>query len=182
MWSIGSGKASRPFSTRLSSCSPRHTRKERILLNSDLLQFLDVLLETEVRFLVVGGYAVMKYTEPRATKDIDLWIDTTVENAERVYQALAQFGAPLAGYTPQDFTDPNSFFQIGVRFRVDLITSMPAGLTFVDAWERRVISHLHGKEVPFISMEDLIKTKRATDRPQDRLDLQNLIAALGRQF
>src|SRR3954464_8411074 len=144
MWSIGSGKASRPFSTRLSSCSPRHTRKERILLNSDLLQFLDVLLETEVQFLVVGGYAVMKYTEPRATKDIDLWIDTSSQNAERVYQALARFGAPLAGYTPQDFTDPNSFFQIGVKFRVDLTT------------------------------------KRATDRPQDRLDLQNLINALGR--
>ena len=72
MWSIGSGKDSRPFLTRPSSYSRKPTRKEKILLNSDLLQFLDVLLETEVRFLLVGGYAVMKYTEPRATKDIDL--------------------------------------------------------------------------------------------------------------
>src|SRR5436190_9590330 len=110
MWSIGSGKGSKPFSKRPLSCSRRPTAKERILLNSDLLQFLDVLLDTEVRFLIVGGYAVMKYTEPRATKDIDLWIDTSPENAERVYRALVRFGAPLAGYTPQDFTDPNSFF------------------------------------------------------------------------
>ena len=123
----------------------------------------------------------MKYTEPRATKDIDLWIDTAPENAERVYQALARFGAPLAGYTPQDFTDPNTFFQIGVRFRVDLITSMPAGLIFPDAWERRVVGHLHGKAVPFISIEDLITAKRATGRPQDLLDLQNLLNVLGRQ-
>jgi hypothetical protein len=136
-----------------------------------------VLLENEVRFLIVGGYAVMKYTEPRATKDIDLWIDTNPENAERVYQALARFGAPLAGYTPHDFTDPDSFFQIGVTFRVDLITSMPAGLNFSDAWARRAVGRLSGKDVPFISMEDLITTKRATGRPQDQLDLQNLLNA-----
>ena len=103
-WSFGSVKVSTQSSTRPSSCSLRPTPKETILLNSDLLEFLDVLRDTEVRFLIVGGYAVMKYTEPRATKDIDLWIDTTLENAERVYQALARFGAPLAGYTPQDFT------------------------------------------------------------------------------
>ena len=123
----------------------------------------------------------MKYTEPRATKDIDLWIDTTMENAERVYAALARFGAPLAEYTPRDFTDPNTFFQIGVKFRVDLITSMHAGLTFSDAWARRVIGRLHGKEVPFISMEDLITVKRATGRPQDLLDLQNLLDAQDRR-
>jgi predicted nucleotidyltransferase len=160
---------------RPSSYLRKRTPKERTLLNSDLLEFLDVLLESEVRFLVVGGYAVMKYTEPRATKDIDLWIETSPENAERVYQALARFGAPLAGYKPQDFTDPNSFFQVGVKFRVDLITSMAGGLTFSDAWARREIGNLHGKELPFISMEDLMTTKRATGRPQDQLDLQNLL-------
>ena len=154
--------------------------KETTLLNSDLLQFLGVFRESEVRFLVVGSYAVMKYTEPRATKDIDLWIDTTLDNAQRVYQALARFGAPLAGYTPDDFTDPETFFQIGVTFRVDLITSMPAGLTFADAWDRRVIGHLHGQEVPFISIQDLIISKRATGRPQDQLDLKNLLDTFNR--
>jgi hypothetical protein len=154
--------------------------KETTLLNSDLLEFLSVFRESEVRFLVVGGYAVMKYTEPRATKDIDLWIDTTLDNAQRVYQALARFGAPLAGYTPDDFTDPESFFQIGVTFRVDLITSMPAGLSFDDAWDRRVIGTLHGQEVPFISIQDLIISKRGTGRPQDQLDLKNLLDTLNR--
>ena len=71
------------------------TPKERILLNSDLLEFLDALREGDVRYLVVGGYAVMKYTEPRDTKDRDIWLDTTLENAERVYRALPRFGAPL---------------------------------------------------------------------------------------
>src|SRR5260370_1793958 len=142
------------FLTRrsISSYWPMPT-KETILLNSDLLQFLSVFRDSEVRFLVVGGYAVMKYTEPRATKDIDLWIDTTLENAQLVYRALARFGAPLADYTPEDFTDPDTFFQVGVKFRVDLITSMPAGLSFADAWERRVVGNLHGQEVPFIAIE-----------------------------
>jgi hypothetical protein len=122
----------------------------------------------------------MKYTEPRTTKDIDLWIDTTPDNAQRVYDALAKFGAPLGGYTPADFTDPNFFFQIGVAFRVDLITSMPEGLAFADAWERRVVGQLHGKDVPFIGIEDLIDAKRAVGRPQDQIDLQNLLNTLGR--
>ena len=158
-----------------SSCLRRPTQKEKILLNSDLLEFLDALLERDVRFLIVGVDAVMKYTEPRATKDLDLWIDTTIENAERVYDALARFGAPLAGYTPLDFTDPTSFFQIGVTFRVDLITSMSAGLTFANAWARRKMGILHGKEVPFISLRDLIDVKRSAGRPQDLLDLRNLL-------
>jgi hypothetical protein len=98
------------FSTRqLSSLCWLVRTKEMTLLNSDLIEFLGVFQESEVRFLVVGGYAVMKYTEPRATKDIDLWIDATLENAERVCQAVARFGAPLFGYTPEDFTDPKFF-------------------------------------------------------------------------
>jgi len=130
--------------------------------------------------LVVAGSLKKKYTEPRMTKDIDLWIDTTPENAEKVYHALARFGAPLVGYSPRDFIDPDTFFQVGATFRVDLITSMPAGLNFPEAWEHRVVGHLHGKAVPFISMEDLIATKRAVGRPQDLLDLQNLLNARGR--
>ena len=80
---------------------------------SDLLQFLGVFRESEVRFLVVGGYAVMKYTEPRATKEIDLWVDTTVENAQRVYRALARFGAPLGGYTPKSLPTRKPSFRSG---------------------------------------------------------------------
>jgi predicted nucleotidyltransferase len=181
MWSSGSVKVSMRSLTLRSNCSCWPIRgKETILLNSDLLEFLDAFRDSDVRFLVVGGYAVMKYTEPRTTKDIDLWIETTPENAQRVYHALTSFGAPLGDYTPADFTDPNTFFQIGVAFRVDLITSMPEGLTFADAWERRVVGHLHGKEVSFICIEDLINVKRAVGRPQDQLDLQNLLNTLGR--
>ena len=181
MWSSGSAKGLMRSLTlpSISLFWPTPT-KETILLNSDLIELLRVFRDSEVRFLVVGGYAVMKYTEPRATKDIDLWIDTTLENARKVYRALAQFGAPLGDYTPEDFTDPNSFFQIGVTFRVDLITSMPAGLTFADAWGRRVVGHLHGQEVPFIAIGDLIVSKRATGRPQDQLDVKNLLDTLGR--
>ena len=83
-------------------------------MNSDFNDLLQALNDEAVEYLIVGGYAVGKYTEPRYTKDIDIWINASVENAERVLRALAKFGAPLANITVDDFTDPDLFYQIGV--------------------------------------------------------------------
>jgi hypothetical protein len=91
-------------------------------MNSDFSDLLQAFNEESVEYLVVGGYAVIKYTEPRYTKDIDIWVNASLENAERVMRALVKFGAPLSGLTADDFCDPENFYQIGVApTRVDII-------------------------------------------------------------
>ena len=78
--------------------------------------------EHQVKYLIVGAYAVMKYTEPRYTKDLDIWVEPTDENSSRVYRALAEFGAPMSGVTPQDFTKVDLVFQIGIApHRIDIL-------------------------------------------------------------
>ena len=133
-------------------------------------------LETgRVRFLVIGGYAVMKYTEPYNTKDLDLWTDPTTENAGRLYDALARFGAPLKGVTAEYFTVPGNYYQIGVsRWRVDIVTSTADDLPFEVAWSRRADMMLAGMTVPVIGLDDLIITKRAAGRPDDLIAIRKL--------
>ncbi|MBN1545503.1 MAG: hypothetical protein JW902_02470 [Syntrophaceae bacterium] len=128
----------------------------------------------KVRYLVVGGFAVMKYTEPRYTKDLDLWISTDKENANAVYAALKAFGAPLKKLTPEDFAKEGYFYQMGrPPFRLDIMMSIP-GVEFKSAWNRRNEVELEGLVISFISKADLISSKKAGGRPQDLLDLQNL--------
>jgi predicted nucleotidyltransferase len=133
-------------------------------------------LETgHVRFLVIGGYAVMKYTEPYNTKDLDLWTDPAPENAARLYDALARFGAPLKGVAAEYFTVPGNFYQIGVsRWRVDIIASTSEDLPFEAAWSRRADMILAGITVPVIALDDLIITKRAAGRPDDLIAVRKL--------
>ncbi|MHC4539929.1 MAG: DUF6036 family nucleotidyltransferase [Planctomycetota bacterium] len=128
----------------------------------------------EVRYLVVGGYAVMKYTEPRFTKDLDLWISTDQENSQAVYEALKEFGAPLKGLAPVDFTQEGYFYQMGnPPFRLDVMMSIP-GVTFETAWANREQVDVEGLVIPFISKADLIKTKEASGRDQDLIDAKRL--------
>jgi hypothetical protein len=117
------------------------------------------------------------HSEPRATKDIDLWIRTDLENAKAVFQALAEFGAPLGGMTPADFGD-GTVFQMGQPpERIDILQRID-GVTFDEAWERRIEGKIDG-EVPtaVISREDLIRNKLASGREQDLLDVKKLRAA-----
>ena len=143
---------------------------------SDFSDLLNILVEDKVRFLVVGGFAVMKYTEPRFTKDLDLWSDPTPANAATLFRALRRFGAPLRGVAPDYFAVPGNFYQIGAyATRVDILTSLSGDLPFDAAWERRQISGLFGAvAVPFISREDLIFLKRASGREEDMLDVKRL--------
>ena len=138
----------------------------------DLLRIFD---RHQVRFLVVGGFAVMLYTEPYATKDLDIWVEPTPENAARVFQALAEFGAPLTGATAGDFVNPGHIYQIGVGYvRIDVMMSVP-GLAFVEAWQRRNTVDFEGQPTPFLSKEDLVAAKRQAGRPRDRLQLKQLL-------
>jgi len=142
--------------------------------NSDFKELLSIFNDKGVRYLVVGGYAVMKYAEPRYTKDIDLWIKADKTNAASVFQALRSFGAPLVGLTEDDFAHEGYFYQMGVPpVRIDILMSIPA-LTFDEAWHRRVEVDLEGILVPFISKQDLIASKLASGRPQDLIDAELL--------
>jgi len=125
---------------------------------------------------VVGGFAVMKYSEPRFTKDLDLWTDPAPANASLLFQSLRRFGAPLRGLTPDYFTVPGNFYQIGVYpTRVDILTSTSSDLAFDPVWERRQVAGLFGvANVPFVSKQDLIAMKRAAGREEDLLDIRRM--------
>ncbi|MBS3776388.1 MAG: hypothetical protein KGY70_14430 [Bacteroidales bacterium] len=128
----------------------------------------------KIRYLIVGGYAVMKYSEPRFTKDLDVLIATDQENAKSVYLALKEFGAPLENLTPDDFTHEGYFYQMGrPPLRVDIMMSIP-GIEFDSAWKNRKVVELENLKVFFISRSDLIRAKEASGRPQDKIDLEKL--------
>jgi len=141
-----------------------------MFVNSDFSDLLRIFNDHGVRYMVIGGYAVVQYAEPRFTKDLDILISTDTANAEAVYNALREFGAPLAGLTTKDFSEEGFFFQMGVPpVRVDVIMGIP-GIQFEECWNRRVVVDFEGLNVVFISKQDLIASKRAAGRPQDLID------------
>ncbi|MDD5089975.1 MAG: hypothetical protein PHQ23_03575 [Candidatus Wallbacteria bacterium] len=147
-----------------------------MLNSSDFRELLNLFAKHKVRYLVIGGYAVMKYSEPRFTKDLDLWIAADRKNADCVFTALKEFGAPLVNLTIDDFTKQEYFYQMGKPpLRVDIMMSIP-GIEFEEAWKNRVIVELNSEEIPFISKKDLIRAKEASGRPQDLIDLSKLNA------
>ncbi len=139
-------------------------------MNSDFKELLCIFNEAGVRYLVVGGQATILYTEPRFTKDYDVWVQPSEDNAGRVYRALARFGAPLAETAPQEFAKPDVIFMMGVPpMRIDIITSID-GVEFEDAWQRRNEVKFDDFCTWFLSREDLIRNKRAVGRRQDLID------------
>jgi len=145
-----------------------------MLTSPDFKELLNLFKKHNVKYLVVGGYAVMLYTEPRFTKDLDLLISIEIKNATAVYNALKEFGAPLADLTVKDFSQEGYFYQMGrPPMRVDILMSIP-GVKFSSAWSRRKRLIIDGIEMNFISKEDLIASKKASGRSQDLIDVKNL--------
>jgi len=147
------------------------------MMSKDLRDLLSAFNHQRVRFLVVGGYAFGVHAEPRATKDLDIFIRSDEENSAAVFRALTQYGAPLDGLSPRDFMD-GSTFQVGQPpARVDILQRID-GLTFDEAWENRVEGLIDGElHVDVISKNDLIRNKLATGREQDALDVKKLRAS-----
>jgi hypothetical protein len=145
-----------------------------MLTSPDFRELLKIFEKHKIRYLIVGGYAVMKYSEPRFTKDLDVLISTDQDNANAVYSALKEFGAPLENLTADDFTHEDYFYQMGrPPLRVDIMMSIP-GIGFDDAWENREVVELDDLKIPFISRSDLIRSKEASRRPQDMIDIDKL--------
>lgn len=144
------------------------------MLNEDFKDLLSHFIAGQVEFLLVGAYALAAHGLPRATGDIDVWVRPTSDNADRVFLALAAFGAPLSSMTPDTFTEPDIVFQIGVPpRRVDVLTGV-SGLTFEEAQGKALLLHLAEFTLPVLSLDDLITNKLASGRPKDRLDADNL--------
>jgi hypothetical protein len=143
-------------------------------ISSDFKDLLRLFNDYRVEYLIIGGYAVIKYTEPRYTKDLDLWIRANTENAKAVYQALQDFGAPLNELTSNDFAHEGFFYQMGIApVRVDILMSI-GKVNFDDAWPRRTKADFGDVPTFIISRDDLITTKKASGRPQDLIDVKLL--------
>ena len=147
---------------------------------SDYSELLSILNAHRVKYLIIGAYAVAVHAQPRATKDLDVLVKADRENAEAVFAALAEFGAPLRGLTPADFEEPGPFFRIGREpVGVDILTAIP-GVEFDAAWPRRVEAIFDREanlRANFISCEDLLAAKRAAGRPQDLADIAAIESA-----
>jgi hypothetical protein len=144
-------------------------------MDKDLRDILFALNAHDVKYLLVGGYAVGVYTEPRTTKDLDVFVKSDAENSPKVFRALAEYGAPLDGMTSDDFNNqPGTVFQIGTPpLRIDILQRI-TGVDFDEAWEGRIEGFLDGISTHVISREHLIRNKLAVGRKQDVLDVENI--------
>lgn len=143
-------------------------------MNPDFVDLLRAFSEAEVRFLVVGAYALAHHGRPRATGDLDVWVDATAGNAPRVMRALGSFGAPLDQVVEDDFAHPGVVFQMGVPpGRIDILTEL-TGLTFDEAWATRERGIFGDLAVDFIGRDAFVRNKRATGRAKDLGDVESL--------
>ncbi len=143
-------------------------------MNQDFVDLLRAFGDHDVRFLVVGAYALALHGRPRATGDLDVWVDPTPENASRVMAGLAAFGAPMAEISEPDFSRPGVVYQIGVApGRIDILTEL-TGLTFDEAWRGRLRHPFGDVDTDFIGREAFIKNKRATGRAKDLGDIEGI--------
>lgn len=143
-------------------------------MNQDFVDLLRAFVACDVRFLIVGAYALALHGRPRATGDLDVWVDPTPANAPRVVRALATFGAPMADISEDDFSRPGVVYQLGVApGRIDILTAL-TGITFEEAWPERVREEMGEVAVDFIGREAFIRNKRATGRAKDLGDIEGM--------
>jgi len=154
-------------------------------MHQDYKDLLCAFQSHGVKYLVVGGFAVIYHSQPRFTNDIDLFIKVAPENARAIYAALADFGVPLQGIRAEDFTDRNSYFRFGREPKgIDILPAIP-GVDFDKAWEGRVedvIDPTTGLKANFISAEDLIASKLASGRARDLADVEDIRNAVKSQW
>ena len=144
------------------------------MLNADFKEIISAFNSASVEYMVVGAYAVAAHGIPHATGDIDLWVRRSGSNAERVWRALSEFGAPLDRFTVGDFTAPDTIVQFGVvPNRIDILTSIEA-VEFEDAWPERLQVTMDGIEMNVVGRNHLLRNKRAVGRPQDIADAERL--------
>jgi hypothetical protein len=143
-------------------------------LQKDLREFVELLNALEVRFLIVGAFAVAHHGYVRYTADLDVFVEKSTENADRILRAIREFGFGGVGLTPEDFTHKDQIVQLGVApNRIDILTTL-TGVSFDEAWSSRELGNIGGLTVPVISRDLLKQNKLATGRPKDLADLEYL--------
>lgn len=140
-------------------------------MNPNFRDLLAALSAEGAEFLVVGAYAMAAHGLPRMTGDLDIWVRPTPENAQKVWQAMLRFGAPLSSISVNDFSNPDVVFRMGLPpNQIDILMSI-SGVTFEDAWTNRLEREVEGVRVFILNVRDLIQNKRAAGRPKDQLDV-----------
>ena len=144
------------------------------MLSKDFKEFVALLNENDVKYLVVGGYAVALHGHPRYTKDLDVWIKISPDNAEKIIKVLEKFGLASLELTPHDFLEKNQIIQLGYPpNRIDLLTTL-ADVEFDYCYEAKVQVTIQNVKINFIDIDNLKKNKRATGRLQDLADVEKL--------
>lgn len=145
-----------------------------MVLNQDFKEFIQSLNDHNVRYLIIGGYAVAFHGHPRYTKDLDVWIELGQENAANILKALAHFGFGSLGLTEDDFLEPDQIVQLGFPpSRIDILTTLE-GVDFDECFASKIVTTIDNIQMNFIDLENLKKNKKATGRLQDLADLENL--------
>lgn len=144
------------------------------MLSKDFREFISLLNEHDVRYLVVDGYAVAFHGYPRYTRDLDIWVEISPDNADNVLNALGEFGFGSLGLKATDFLESDQIIQLGYPpNRIDILTTL-TNINFENCYNARVVVDIQGLRINFIDLENLKQNKRATGRPQDLADAQNL--------
>lgn len=144
------------------------------MFSQDFREFIELLIKNKVEYLVVGGYAVGIHGHPRYTGDLDIWLNASRPNAERILQAVNEFGFSSFNLTRDDFTKPDNVIQLGYPpLRIDLLTQID-GVTFEECFSNRKVITFDDLVVNFIGYDDLLKNKKQSGRPRDIDDINHL--------
>lgn len=144
------------------------------MFSKDFSEFVELLIKHEVEYLVVGGYAVGIHGHPRYTGDLDIWLNISDENAQRILTVVNEFGFSSYKLSVADFTNEGNVIQLGYPpLRIDLLNQID-GVTFSECYKNKKEVTIDNFTINFISYKDLLKNKRASNRPQDIGDLDNL--------
>ena len=144
------------------------------MLSQDFKEFVKLLIDHKVEYLIVGGYAVGIHGHPRYTGDLDIWINPTSENANKVVKCVNEFGFGSFNLTSQDFIKVENVIQFGYPpLRIDILTSID-GVNFTDCILNKKDVEIDGMNVYFIGLTDLLKNKKESGRPRDLDDIDNL--------
>ena len=144
------------------------------MLSQDFKEFIELLIKNKADYLIVGGYAVGIHGHPRYTGDLDIWLNSTQENAALILKSVNEFGFSSFRLSLEDFTKPGNVIQLGYPpLRIDLLTEID-GVTFKECFENRKEVTIDNLKVNFIGYQDLLKNKKESGRPRDIDDIDNL--------
>jgi len=147
---------------------------DEVFSKRDFTDILDIFIEEDVKFMIIGGVAIMLHGYVRLTEDLDLWVWANPENAAKIVKALIKFGAPMENISEEDFEKEEMIIQLGVKpIRIDVTTKIE-GITFEEAYPNAQKIEIDGKLLPVISINDLIKNKKASGRKKDLIDVERL--------